>query len=326
MPVEKKRLNVGRYREPQTKGGIGTLGSDKEGTRSAINFVVVVAISIALISFVVTSKFNAMVISDAAMPRYAFCENPLIGNSQEDNYKTVSCNNWKDVSAAVEKLDGNYLVLKRDNILVFLLDNSSSDKVRIIGNTLKKKSCMNAEPDYTGNMRYGMVTGICSKDSTLIDYTLDFVNVREEIAQRFGFAPGTKMKTVLLSTFDVVEIDGIFDVNVVKIEDGKSKEIGLSDSIPVLAQDYGSKYLDVEVNASNSDICKGCLADESICIAAGNSWNMKYCDVDSVLKDKKAKGISCSNNYECITDLCNGKCVEPTILTNISRWFKGIFT
>lgn len=325
MPIGKKRLTIGRYREPQTKGGIGTLGSDKEGTRSARNFFVVVAITIALMSFVVTSKFNAMVVSDFAMPKYAFCENPLIGNSQEDNYKTVSCNSWKDVSAAVEKLDGTYIILKRNNILVFSLDNSSSDKVRIIGNTLNARSCINAEPDYTGDMRYGMVTGICSKDSTLIDYLSDFVNVKEEIAQQFGFAPGTKMKTMLLSTFDVVEIDGIFDTKIIKIEDGKSKKIGLGDSIPTLSQDYGSKYLDVEVNASNSDICKGCLADESICIAVGNSRNMKYCDVDSVLKDKKAKGISCSNNYECARDLCNGKCVEPTILTNIGRWFKGIF-
>jgi hypothetical protein len=183
---------------------------------------------------------------------------------------------------------------------------------------------MNAEPDYEGGV-YRMVTGVCSKDSTLIDYLFNFVKPNEEILQRFNFAADTKMRNILLSTFEIIEIDGIFDTKVIKVEDGKSREIGLRDSIPSLANEYGSRYLDVYYNSSNSDICNGCITNVSICIPSGSGFGTRYCDADSILRDKKVKGSLCSGNYECVTNLCDKKCIEQGLITNIGNWLKGLF-
>jgi|GEM_PF-3524371 hypothetical protein len=285
-------------------------GRRNEELRNSLNFFFVVAGTIALISFLVNSKITGMAVSEFAMPKYAFCENPVIENNAEDNSRNISCTEWIDDSTAMEKLDGISLILKRGNALVFSLDSNESDSIRIIGSATKEGSCIDIRPDYEGNMIYLLVTGDCAMGSTLIDYIFSNVKVKDEIAERFNYSNNTRMQTMLITTSEAVKIDGLFYDRITKIENVNEKFIGINDAIPELAYEYGSEYSDAGFNSSNSEICsKGCVVDENICIKFGTLWNGRYCDEEKVLKEKKERGNACKNNYECRNNLCKkGKC------------------
>jgi len=284
-------------------------GKRNEELRNTLNFFFIVFGTIALISSLVNSKITGMAVSEFAMPNYAFCENPVIETNIGDNSRNISCTEWIDVSAALEKLDGMSLILKKGNALVFSLDSNESESIRIIGSTSKDKSCIDISPDYEGSMRYLLVTGNCAMGSTLIDYIFNNVKAKDEIAERFNYPNDTRMRTMLLTTSDAVKIDGIFYDKITKMENGKEMIIGIDDNIPTLLPDYGSEYSDIG-NASNSEICyKGCAVDDNICIKFGTIWNGKYCDEEKMLKEKKWRGKACKNDYECANNLCKkGKC------------------
>ena len=281
-----------------------------EELRNTLNFFFVVFGTIALISFLVNSKITGMVISGFAMPKYAFCENALIEDNAEDSSKNISCNEWVDASSTLEKLDGISLILKKGNAIVFSLDSNKSESIRIIGSALKEDSCIDIRPDYEGSMRYILVTGNCAKGSTLIDFVFGNVKANDEITSRFNYSNETRMKTMLITTFDAVKIDGIFYDRITRIENGNEKFIRIDDDIPKLAAEYGYEYSDANFNSSNLEICsKGCVVDENICIPFGALWNGKYCDSEKILKEKKERGKACKNNYECSNNLCKkGKC------------------
>lgn len=285
-------------------------GKRNEELRNTLNFFFIVFGTIALISFLVNSKITGMAVSDFAMPKYAFCENPVIENNMGNNSRNISCTEWIDASGALEKLDGMAIILKRGNALVFSLDSNKSESIRIIGSTSKDKSCIDISPDYEGNMRYFLVTGNCAMGSTLIDYIFNNVKANDEIVERFNYPNDTRMQTMLLTTSDAVKIDGIFYDKITEVENGKERIIGIDEDIPALLQEYGSEYSDIGINASNSEICnKGCVVDENICIKFGTILNGKYCDEEKVLKEKKERGSACKNNYECRNNLCKkGKC------------------
>lgn len=73
--------------------------------------------------------------------------------------------------------------------------------------------------------------------------------------------------------------------------------------------------------------CDGCKDENANCIPFGTRLeNSKYCNIDKSIKDQKSKESSCSNNYECVSNVCvNSKCVEPSLLEKIISWFKKLF-
>lgn len=319
-----------------------------EELRCSINFFAVFIIMMGIISFLVLSKFNGMngmatsndEVSFYVSPdeyKYAFCENPVINFNSEEVYKTISCDNWIDVSSTLFKLDGNSVILKRENVIVFVPDENDVEKIRVIGKALQKGVCMNFEPDYEGGI-YRLVTGKCANESLAIDYTFNFVVAPDEVLQKFNFAPGTRVKTVLLSTFDVIEIDGIFDRTITQNIDEEEKEIKIDEAKDEIAspqQEQASlnhvenqNTPSVTIDTPNKEICsRGCLIEPSICVDANNSWQNKYCDLDKSLHDKKEKGVSCNNNNECLTNLCRkNKCSERTLFEKFLIWIKKVFS
>lgn len=284
--------------------------NNREELRNTANFFVVVAVIISIMSFVIFYKFNFLAVLDVGMPKYAFCESPVISINFTDGLKTVSCSSWIDSSPVLQKIDGASLILKRGNALVFSLDEHSSDTIRIIGNALKKNSCINIDPDYENGV-YRMTTGSCSRESTVIDYTINFVIPYPEVVARLNLDSKAKMKTLLLTTFDVIEIDAVFDRETARIDNCGEISVKPSDRIQGL-EDYSNKFLDVEYNASNSAICKGCLVEPDICVSVGGILDDKYCASPGNLKDKK--DIVCTEQ---------GKSEENQV-QNKKSWFERL--
>ncbi len=71
--------------------------------------------------------------------------------------------------------------------------------------------------------------------------------------------------------------------------------------------------------------CDGCMSDEK-CIPYGVRIKGRFCDLDNEIKEQKSKEESCSNNYECVSNVCvNSKCIEASFIQKIINWFKWLF-
>jgi hypothetical protein len=67
---------------------------------------------------------------------------------------------------------------------------------------------------------------------------------------------------------------------------------------------------------TTSSSVSGCVAPNGSTVSFGSRLisSGKYCDSDNDLKILKVKGISCSNSYECSSNICSsGKCTESTV-------------
>jgi hypothetical protein len=71
--------------------------------------------------------------------------------------------------------------------------------------------------------------------------------------------------------------------------------------------------------------CEGCMMDES-CIPYGTRHESNYCDITKIINSQKGEYESCSNNYECTTNLCvDNQCVSSNLIQKIIQWFKKLF-
>ncbi len=72
--------------------------------------------------------------------------------------------------------------------------------------------------------------------------------------------------------------------------------------------------------------CDGCKDSNKNCHPFGIRVDNKFCNLNKEFAAQKSNEGSCSNNYECISNLCiNSKCIEPSFLQKILDWFKNIF-
>ncbi|MBD3318656.1 hypothetical protein GF342_01980 [Candidatus Woesearchaeota archaeon] len=73
--------------------------------------------------------------------------------------------------------------------------------------------------------------------------------------------------------------------------------------------------------------CEGCKASNG-CFPFGTRFESgKYCDIDKSIKEQKSKEMSCSNDYECSTNVCvNNKCISSNLLQKVINWFKNLFS
>ena len=69
--------------------------------------------------------------------------------------------------------------------------------------------------------------------------------------------------------------------------------------------------------------CDGCLVAQS-CLKKGEIIFGTYCD-GSQMQEFKPKGESCNENYECISNYCNGKCSNKSLWQSFLSWIKNIF-
>jgi len=73
-------------------------------------------------------------------------------------------------------------------------------------------------------------------------------------------------------------------------------------------------------------ICEGCLNENNVCIPFGTRTETQYCDLDYSFKSQKSEDMSCSNNYECSSNVCvNNQCISPSFIQKIIDWFKKLF-
>lgn len=71
-------------------------------------------------------------------------------------------------------------------------------------------------------------------------------------------------------------------------------------------------------------ICNGCILGDK-CNPAGYRTEDKYC-IDNALVEQKEIGLSCSNDFECSTNLCvDNRCFNNNLWQKFSRWFSRLF-
>ena len=71
--------------------------------------------------------------------------------------------------------------------------------------------------------------------------------------------------------------------------------------------------------------CSGCLLDDK-CYAFGYRKSGKYCSDESNFVSYKDKKESCSNNFECKSNVCvNDECVSGNLMRRILNWFRRVF-
>lgn len=91
-------------------------------------------------------------------------------------------------------------------------------------------------------------------------------------------------------------------------------------------------------NACTSDSCSGSPARcantressgcsfQNSCLTIGTRTTNLYCGSDNIMEKHKSLTSSCSNNYECQTNLCkNNQCSESSLIKRIINWFKSLF-
>ena len=87
--------------------------------------------------------------------KFVFCEDfDLIPRGSNRNFLTCNAG-WEDVSSTVALLDNQFLILRKDNALIFTPDPESGDLLRIVGSFLKADVWLNAAQDFEGDMVYG---------------------------------------------------------------------------------------------------------------------------------------------------------------------------
>jgi hypothetical protein len=279
--------------------------TSEQGFKNSINFFGIVLTTLIFLGFLFFYKFNAMAVSDLTAKRAVFCDNLTLIINTADSSQKISCDNWIDVSDKIAKIDGISITLGRGNALVFNLDENSKDIVRVVAEGAKTDDCLNIQPDYEGGV-YRMITGTCTKDSGIIDYSFKFVNADPAIAEKFGFPKDAITKNLLFTTIDAIAIDGIFDKSLVVVSKEKEEVLELNASIP-------------EFNLGRN--CKGCLMG-SVCVGLGKSVGNNYCDFDKVIKQKKGWRKSCENSFECLSNSCRKKC---GFYSSFWEWLKSLF-
>ena len=95
------------------------LNKKGEYLRETLIILVLFSAFFALTFFSVSRLSGFAVMQENKVIKYAFCEDAEIEINQLENYKTISCSRWVDAAPVLDKLDMNYLILKRGNALVF---------------------------------------------------------------------------------------------------------------------------------------------------------------------------------------------------------------
>ena len=102
------------------------------------------------------------------------------------------------------------------------------------------------------------------------------------------------------------------EFNLEKIDLAKDSVINLFDSFNPNAPRYKLVY-------KGKDELNGCEV-------IGFIDNGNYCSSDKVLVPQKDIEGSCTNNFECKTNICDtNKCVNSSLIGKIFNWFKRLF-
>lgn len=87
----------------------------------------------------------------------------------------------------------------------------------------------------------------------------------------------------------------------------------------------------VNGDCDDSNICTEdkCINSPKICqnnITEGSIDGTRYCSSRGELEIKKEDNSMCTNNFECLTNICkNELCKNPNFFKNILNWFKRVF-
>ncbi len=111
----------------------------------------------------------------------------------------------------------------------------------------------------------------------------------------------------------------------------ESEEVPVSDESEPAAVEAGEVVEQAQtVTVSESSIesapqtCNGCVANES-CVPYGLRASDEYCALNNSMLKQKTKGVECSNNFECSSNLCLGSCVDSNIITLFLSWLSRLF-
>ncbi len=75
------------------------------------------------------------------------------------------------------------------------------------------------------------------------------------------------------------------------------------------------------------DPCEGCYDTENnyACLTVGTRKETTFCSLEGDVLEQLPVDSSCSNNFECSTNLCKGEvCVEPGFFNAFLRWLKSL--
>lgn len=90
------------------------------------------------------------------------------------------------------------------------------------------------------------------------------------------------------------------------------------------ADEKGCKTV-VCVAKQAAPICSGCSVGDT-CLPIGTRKSGQYCDIDNKMKDVVADNLACSNNFECLSNLCvNDSCVAGNVWQKFLSWIAGLF-
>jgi hypothetical protein len=82
---------------------------------------------------------------------------------------------------------------------------------------------------------------------------------------------------------------------------------------------------DVDVE-SPVECTSGCLTDFDSCISIGVRTSGKFCGIDEELNTQLDGGDSCSNHFECATNIClDGQCTEIGMIRRVLSWLNRLF-
>ncbi len=72
--------------------------------------------------------------------------------------------------------------------------------------------------------------------------------------------------------------------------------------------------------------CDGCKEGDECLPFGTRQKDDTYCSLDKVMTKQKTESDSCSNNYECLTNVCvDSQCVSRNFIQKIFAWFGGLF-
>lgn len=170
------------------------------------------------------------------------------------------------------------------------------------------------------------------------------------VASGFSLGPGQQQVNFkgeydLTVNLDRTTNTVVFDVNGKKSGNLKPKDIvslsGLNIFItsvgpsPQINRGFKDNLWDASFCISESKAaveqaqCTGCWDQASkSCLPVGKRIRNQYCDVSKEITQQKAVDISCTEHYECLSNLCDAQrnvCLTPSVWASFLNWLKGIF-
>ena len=76
--------------------------------------------------------------------------------------------------------------------------------------------------------------------------------------------------------------------------------------------------------AKTASECDGCFTNAR-CLPIGTRLNGEFCSLEKRMQSQINEDQDCQNNFECISNVCSGKCISLTLIQKIINWFKQLF-